>query len=224
MQRYELLTRLARHLGARSYLEIGVQQGVTFHQIPVTRKVGVDPDPGSAATVKLTSDAFFAQNQEAFDLIFIDGLHQAEQVIKDIHNALDILRAGGVLVVHDCDPPTERSGQPEPCSGVWCGDVWKAWGFLQLQLMDHLFLCVDTDLGCGLIFPHATMTGMLEAGVKLPLRAVSEAEVPFLLIEEQIQGMTWTDFRSMRQEYLRLIPVDQALDLIASLPPVSHAW
>ena len=32
----------------------------------------------------MTSDEFFIQNKNTFDLIFIDGLHIYEQVIKDI--------------------------------------------------------------------------------------------------------------------------------------------
>ena len=39
--------------------------------------VGVDPLLGG--THRMTSDAFFAANADAFDLIFIDGLHQVRR-------------------------------------------------------------------------------------------------------------------------------------------------
>jgi len=56
------------------------------------RKTGVDPSPRRVLAEwemhQMASDAFFAANTSKFDLIFIDGLHTSDQVIKDIFNAL----------------------------------------------------------------------------------------------------------------------------------------
>ena len=52
----------------------------------------------------MTSDEFFSQNKETFDLIFIDGLHIHEQVLKDIDNSLNVLNENGVILLHDCLP------------------------------------------------------------------------------------------------------------------------
>src|SRR5258708_5899101 len=38
------IRRIAGHISARSYLEIGVCQGLTFHRLSFGRKVAVDPD------------------------------------------------------------------------------------------------------------------------------------------------------------------------------------
>ncbi len=77
------------------------------------RKTGVDPSPRRVLAEwemhQMTSDAFFATNTSKFDLIFIDGLHTSDQVIKDIFNALAALAKNGVIAVHDCNPMTEEA-------------------------------------------------------------------------------------------------------------------
>src|SRR5215469_1611634 len=37
------INRIAAHTGAKTYLEIGVSRGLTFRNVQITRKVGVDP-------------------------------------------------------------------------------------------------------------------------------------------------------------------------------------
>ena len=41
---------------------------------------------GGPNGIRMTSDSFFNQNKIIFDLIFIDGLHTAEQGFKDLIN------------------------------------------------------------------------------------------------------------------------------------------
>lgn len=154
MNRAVLLKRIAKSINATRYLEIGVQRGHTFSKMDFPVKVGVDPDKRSAATVHMGSDNYFAtlDPDTKFDLIFIDGLHHADQVVRDVENALKHLSEGGVIVCHDCDPPTKISGMRQQCAGVWCGDVWKAWLELRTKLDAEMYV-VDTDLGCGVIVP-----------------------------------------------------------------------
>ena len=67
----------------------------------------------------MTSDAFFSQNNQIFDLIFIDGLHYSHQVLRDINNALRWLSPTGTIVLHDCNPSTEARAQyPQPESEI----------------------------------------------------------------------------------------------------------
>eukprot|EP01034_Spumella_vulgaris_P033322 gene33322-41120_t len=70
------------------YLEIGTESDYLFSPASTwfAHAVGVDPNKGG--TLRMTSDAFFDQNNEYFDLIFIDGLHEAHQVYRDIQNSL----------------------------------------------------------------------------------------------------------------------------------------
>ena len=50
----------------------------------------------------MTSDIFFKNNEDKFDIIFLDGLHTYEQTIKDINNAIQSIEDDGVILVHDC--------------------------------------------------------------------------------------------------------------------------
>ena len=36
----------------------------------------------------MTSDEFFKQNEDTYDVIFIDGLHTSDAVYRDINNSL----------------------------------------------------------------------------------------------------------------------------------------
>src|SRR5690606_9951073 len=86
-----------------NYLEIGVRNPAhNFNLINATTKYSVDPSVEfreNPVDFKMTSDDFFAKlsvneilsNDIKFDVIFIDGLHLAEQADKDIINAFDYL-------------------------------------------------------------------------------------------------------------------------------------
>ena len=56
------------------------------------------------------SDDYFSSLDKTikYDLIFIDGLHLEHQVDKDINNSLNHLSENGVIIIHDCNPITER--------------------------------------------------------------------------------------------------------------------
>ena len=96
----------------------------------------------------MASDEFFAGpgRHEMYDLIFIDGLHVADQVLRDIENALEVLTSGGTIVVHDCNPPSEEAQRED-----WNGTVWKAWVSLRATRRDLRMYVVDIDHGCGVI-------------------------------------------------------------------------
>ncbi len=91
-----------------------------------------------------------------FDVIFIDGLHLAEQADRDILNALDFISYKGFVVIHDCNPPTEFharesfSFRNSPARGYWNGTTWKA--FYKFRYQKDLYsICFDTDWGVGVI-------------------------------------------------------------------------
>ena len=50
---------------------------------------------------KSTSDIFFNNNQNFFDIIYIDGLHKYHQVQKDLNNALKYLKEDGIIICDD---------------------------------------------------------------------------------------------------------------------------
>ena len=113
------------------YLEIGVQHANTFRAVNSCSKDGVDPGiyvDSPYVNFKMTSDAFFEINTKKYDFIFIDGLHTAYQVTKDLHNSIRCLNDGGVIMLDDVFP---HSKSEQECldlnrHGPLTGDVWKA--------------------------------------------------------------------------------------------------
>lgn len=103
MTRADLLNFLIQVRGYHRYLEIGgFGEHHNLHLIQCAHKFGVGSKLG--ATFQGTSDDFFQQNQEEFDLVSVDGLHPADQVEKDISSALACLAPGGAVVIHNCFP------------------------------------------------------------------------------------------------------------------------
>jgi GT2 family glycosyltransferase len=163
--RWELLNTIAKRIGAKRYLEIGVADGSCMRRIEIRERWGVDPipQPGavSASTVLVpqTSDTFFQKLRARagkFDLVLIDGDHRAEQARRDVQDALELLTPQGVIVLHDCNPHTrEMQEVPLRRGWQWTGDVWKAVVRLRLE-GKHAVRVVNSDYGIGIVVPHAT--------------------------------------------------------------------
>lgn len=104
-------------------------------------------------TYHMTSDKMFALMPEdkKYDIVFIDGYHNEEQVDRDIINSLKHLNKGGRIVVHDCLPENEFQGsEAVPSESVtWMGTVWKSIPKLAFNGIDYYV--IDTDCGCGVI-------------------------------------------------------------------------
>ena len=213
--RTQLLNHLIARYGYRRYLEIGVRTPKdNFDHIQVAEKHGVDPDPIQPCSHRMTSDAFFAQLDaapapSAYDLIFVDGLHLADQVERDVENSLRHLSDGGAILLHDVNPTAEASQTEEYIPGKpWHGTVWKAWAKLRGTRPD-LFMCViDMDEGCGVI-----RKGSQTCYAPWPLPAGEALSFPYLAAH--------------RRELLNLVSLPEFLRLdapfLASARGVRHA-
>lgn len=153
LNRIEIINTLIKKNGYTKYLEVGVntpaQPGYSHASINVQIKHGVDPNVDT--TYRMTSDDFFAKNSDAYDIVFIDGLHIFEQAHRDIVNALAILSPNGTIVVHDCNPVSEITQRPERASSVWHGDVWKAILKLRIEHTGISIYTIAADEGCAVI-------------------------------------------------------------------------
>jgi hypothetical protein len=155
---------LCRRENHTNYLEIGVRNpSENFDLIVSDLKFSVDPGYeflDNPVDFQMTSDAFFESLRKSdvlsadirFDVIFIDGLHLAEQVARDINNSLAFIKEDGFIVVHDCNPPTEHHAREDyfyrlsPANGIWNGTTWKA--IIQIRSSMSLYSCtVDLDWG-----------------------------------------------------------------------------
>ena len=148
-KRYEIIQKIINIQRYKSYLEIGCDRNQSFSNIKIKKRVGVDPVEGG--THKMTSDHFFSINKDNFDIVFIDGLHEYSQVMKDIKNSLRFLNKEGIILLHDCLPRTIWNQITPRLNSDWNGDVWKS--IVHCRTLEN----IDTytfiaDRGIGLIF------------------------------------------------------------------------
>lgn len=138
------------------YLEIGVQYGITFKDVNSDSKDGVDPGIyGNYEFInyKMTSDIFFKDHiNKKYDIIFIDGLHTAYQVTKDIYNSIKNLKNGGIIILDDVFPHNENEQLSFKLffNGPQTGDVWKGvYNILDklIEISEDIYFIKDTMRG-----------------------------------------------------------------------------
>lgn len=159
IKRYDIINYLIDKYNLVNYLEIGVFQGENIRKVKALHKDGVDPGAEGYVVPEvnypITSDAFFdlIKNNDdiKYDIIFIDGLHEYKQVLKDISNSLRHIREGGFILLHDCNPVSFEAQLPDRQTIAWNGDTWKAFVKYHLHMPGYEFCCVDTDFGVGVI-------------------------------------------------------------------------
>lgn len=186
MIRTQIINRIIAKIQAKSYLEIGIREPEgNYRLIECINKVAVDPVPLGPEVLPLTSDQFFELNTSTFDVIFIDGLHHEEQVMKDILNSLSVLNEGGYIICHDMSPTTELMQRVPQADAMWTGDCWKAWVKLRCTRDDLDMVVLDTDFGVGII-------------KKGNQKCLSIEDLP----------LTYNNLEAYRKEWLNLIPVE----------------
>ena len=152
MKRWDIINKLIEKYGYKDYLEIGLDSGICRDNVNAQNKTTVDPSKICVTpTHNMTSDEFFAQNKDKFDVVFIDGLHHGDQVLKDINNSLEVLREGGTILCHDMLPTSEIIQQVPRINDIWTGNCWQAWAKLRGTRKDLNMFIVQDDWGVGVI-------------------------------------------------------------------------
>lgn len=199
----EVLNRLIKQHGCKSYLEIGVgDPSNNYFLIECENKECIDPiyknddssyvsggvlvnalpDLESCVTYKMTSDEAFEiiPEDKKYDCIFIDGLHTEEQSGRDLLNAFKHVSENGFIVLHDTNPTKEWQQTETPSEQYyqWNGTVWKT--VAKLRDCNVCFYTSPYDFGITII-KHTGSERLPEVFLK--------------------SDLTWDDFVS-RSEYL----------------------
>lgn len=186
MHKSVAIQKIIESIKAKNYLEIGVAEGENFKKISCDYKIGIEPVPSpgnfenNQDKIKYfftTSDIFFANHDikkiltNGIDVAFIDGLHEYNQVVRDVNNCLKYLNNGGFIVLHDCNPADSATATPRylynkiwnwkkticlipKWEGPWSGDVWKA--IIELRQREDLNIFVlDCDFGLGILLKES---------------------------------------------------------------------
>jgi hypothetical protein len=193
IKRFDIINYLIEKYKLINYLEIGVFQGENIRKVKASHKDGVDPGHEGYVVPEvnypMTSDDFFdllkGHEDIKYDIIFIDGLHHAGQVEKDIKNSLNHIVDGGFIVLHDCNPVSYEAQLIPRQTIAWNGDVWKAFVDFKAHYPKMECCVIDTDFGVGVI-------------------RVGEQAVTF-----QDQILDWDYFSNNRKELLNLITWDE---------------
>ncbi len=190
--RFDIINAIIDKKKFTSYLEIGCQADVNFSKVKVQNRIGVDPQSGG--THRMTSDEFFRQNKSTFDLIFIDGLHIYEQVIKDIDNSLKVLNKNGIILVHDCLPSKIWHQTIPQTHSSWNGDVWKS--IVKSRSTDDIdTFTIKADQGLGLIFKRKN-TDLLNHKIT------------------NFKKLTFKDYYQNHEKFMRLVNEEEIFELI----------
>lgn len=194
--KHDIINFLITKYNFTKYLEIGVFNGDNIRKINASLKHGIDPGAEGIVAPEVThrcsSNSFFdnIENNEIYDIIFIDGLHHANQVALDITNSFTRLSTKGFLVLHDCFPP-DYDHQVVPRKQIcWTGDVWRA--MVGFRKNNQFVSCViDTDLGVGVIKNNPDLS----------------------LKRFEPTSMSYEKFESNAKELLNLISYQEFLDM-----------
>lgn len=185
MDRVSVIQKIIDNKKAKTYLEIGVLAGDAFLRIRAKRKWGVDPQFKIEPVKKfryyfknplnifneyfsMDSNTFFEKENARLsmyrvDVAFIDGLHTFSQSLKDVQNTLKYLDGKGVIILHDCNPPSEAAALPAESiseiqkmnppgfTGIWNGDAWKTIVYLRATRKDLRVFVLDCDFGLGIV-------------------------------------------------------------------------
>lgn len=212
-KRYDIINELLSYTSNKRYLEIGVRNpSDCFEKIHASEKFSVDPGLESKinqATFQLTSDSFFQSvkdrsidvAEKRFGVIFLDGLHLAEQAYRDILHSMEILDSPGFLVVHDCNPPTiyharEDYRDTSPAGPYWNGTTWKSFVKFRAE-SKNLCLVIDSDWGVGVICKH------LQPDLAGPKTAVCDF-------------YEYNTFHKFRKILLNLVTMEEAREILSA--------
>jgi|TARA_Y100000389_G_scaffold193364_1_gene222055 hypothetical protein len=181
--RINIIKNIIKKENYKKYLEIGCDNDQNFSQINIEKKIGVDPNKGG--TLRMTSDEFFLNNKENFDIIFLDGLHTYEQTIKDINNSLKFINDRGVILIHDCLPKKIWNQIVPRVYGHWNGDVWKAIVHSRTYMHADTYTC-KADHGLGIIFKRKN-------------------KYPLDLKEKNFKKLKFADYYNNHEKYMNLV-------------------
>ena len=174
MERKQVMQGFLDLIGDARYLEVGVEYGVTFHAVRAQHRVAVDPHfrfdvpelrlSDTLEYHEVPSDEYFGNrgfDALKFDVIFLDGLHTFEQILRDLLNAIECLAEDGVIIIDDVLPTTYTSSLPniedvalirsmrptEANDPSWMGDVYRVVFFVATFMQSWRFATVQDNHG-----------------------------------------------------------------------------
>jgi hypothetical protein len=130
----EIISTIASELKPKVYVEIGIFRCDTFNLVApfCELAIGVDVVEESADSMSGENVQFVLGDREVLksvltkqklkvDLVFIDGDHSSEEVVKDFSEIEGMLAENALVILHDTWPMNAAQAGTE-----FCSDAWKA--------------------------------------------------------------------------------------------------
>jgi hypothetical protein len=154
--KHDVLGLLHDVLKTQLYLEIGVDEGLSL-ALARGPAIGIDPRPelslkvqlpDSTQILSLSSDALFRDEADQLlptppELIFIDGMHLFEFVLRDFMAVERHACPHSLVVIDDIYPCHPVQAARRRRSSSWTGDVWKFHQILQRERPDLTLLALN---------------------------------------------------------------------------------
>lgn len=143
----ELIKCICALTNAKSYLELGVSLGFSLFNVSkvVDKVVGVDMVDDRkfkcGEFYQMTTDKFFENNTDKFDIIFIDANHDIDFVTKDFENSLKFLNPNGIIILDDTDPMEKHLVQPSRCGNSYLIKDYIRQNHYELDIISLPILC-----------------------------------------------------------------------------------
>ena len=225
MDRVSIVQNLLNQLKGveeKTYLEIGVENGLCFCKIIAPRKIGVDPAPANswmqkhllehkgACYYQMPSDDFFAQkshfpDNQKIDVALVDGLHTYNQSLRDVENCLRHLGTHGVIVMHDCNPASEQAaGKREDLPPDYDREIY----YQGRKAIAHYHVEWNGDVWKTIVWLRCHRNDLnvfvldCDYGVGIISKGKSENMLDFTA--DEIEKMTYEDLDSNRETFLNL--------------------
>jgi hypothetical protein len=190
----DLLIYLTQRFQYKSYLEIRSQGN---NQKNFMAETGEGSARGGEGIIQPTSDEFFQQNDQLYELIFLDGNRSAEELWRELKNCLLVLPDHGTIVIRNLNPRLkDHSEQPK----ITSSDGWKVAITMRLARYYEIVV-VDIDQGCGVIRRRKNMH-------PLPDDFVKKLQEYSTLPGETLPGthsLTFEEFDRQRSVFYRLM-------------------
>ncbi|WP_334078986.1 class I SAM-dependent methyltransferase [Microbulbifer sp. M83] len=145
--KHQLLKQIHQQLKPSLYVEIGVQTGKSL-LLAECEAIGIDPMPRpniplqeNHHLLRMSSDDFFKHHADQYlsqppDLVFIDGMHLFEYVLRDFINVERYAGPNTVVLIDDIFPGHPLQADRERCTRAWTGDVWKLAAIIEKHRSD----------------------------------------------------------------------------------------
>lgn len=216
------INRLAGLIDAKTYLEIGVAEGDTFHNVGIGHKTAVDPEflfdvaqysgRPDHFYFKLPSNQFFQAHGRGetgfpkdfrWDIIFIDGLHVYSQALTDFTNSVQYAGPDTIWIFDDTVPSDPWAAIPDM---ALCYYLRELAGIASGDWQGDVFKCVFAIHDFFPNFSYATVTG---AGNPQTVVWRTEGSLPRPRLFASNEEIERLDYFGLLKRCAALNPVDE---------------